>query len=152
MSFLAKLTLGASEYNILSVEYDISQPIDHHHRPNGKPEGGLIHLVVESNNKTELVEWMLSPNMKKNGSIIFSRRDVSSAMKTIEFKDSFCIFYKETFHASDNNPMKMHLTLSARVLAINNKLLINTWPGMSSDTGESEAPAYSSDDILSGEY
>src|SRR5687768_16547317 len=130
MSFLAKLVLGSGEYNILTVDYDISQVIDHNHRPNGLPKGGLIEVMVESSNNNELLEWMIRPDMIKNGKLVFYRRDANSPMKTVNFNDAFCIYPKEIFTADGQNPMVTRMTISAREIKINNVTLSNPWAGM----------------------
>ena len=139
MSFLAKLVIGSTEYNILTVDYDISQVVDHNHRPNGAPKGGLIQVMIESANNNELLEWMIKPDMIKNGKIVFYRRDANSPMKTVNFKDAFCIYLKEIFTAGGVNPMVTRLTLSARELKINNNVINNPWAGMQSSSQSSES-------------
>ena len=132
MSFLAKLNLGASDYNILTVDYELVQQMDHNNRPNGAPRGGLVNLRIEANNSNEILEWMVRPNMLKNGNIVFYRRDANSPMKKLEFKDAFCVYLKEQFLADGATPMITTLTLSARELKISNITITNPWPGMKS--------------------
>ncbi len=145
MSFLAKMLIGSTEYNVLNLDYDISQRVDQQNRPNAGPKGGIINLVIESNSKNEIIEWAVSPSMVKNGSITFYRRDANSSMKTVAFKDAFCINYKEVFNAEDNSPLKTELTLSARELTINsNFTLTNPWPGSSSGGSDSGSKSSSS--------
>ena len=140
MSFLAKLVLGSTEYNILTVEYDFTQMTDVNNRPNGLPKGGLIQIMIESSNNHEIFEWMIKPNMLKSGSIVFYRRDANSPMKTVTFSDAFCVYLKEMFNAEGKVPMLTRLTLSAREIKINNKLSIaNPWPGMKSSAGSDGA-------------
>lgn len=134
MSFLAKLVLGSSEFNVLSADYEISQPTDSQNRPNGKPKGGIINLTLEASNKNDLAEWMLSPTMKKAGQLTFYRRDANSAMKTISFSDAFCVNYKEVFVANGEDPMKTLIRISAGELKINNATVAvtNPWSSMAS--------------------
>jgi hypothetical protein len=141
MSFLAKLVLGSAEFNVLSADYEISQPTDSQNRPNGKPKGGIINLTVEASNKNDLAEWMLSPTMKKAGQLTFYRRDANSSMKTISFSDAFCVNYKEVFVANGDDPMKTLIRISAGELKINNSTVAvtNPWSSMASriqDVGE----------------
>lgn len=133
MSFLAKLVLGSSEFNILTVDYEMTQKVDESNRPNGKPRAGIINLVVETSKNIDLLEWMIKPTMLKSGTIVFFRRDANSPMRTISFIDAFCINLKEMFDAEGKMPMTTRLTLSARELKVSQKLSIsNPWPGMKS--------------------
>ena len=50
MSFLAKLVLDSNEYNVVTVDYEISQPIGRRNMPNDEPHLGLINITVESSN------------------------------------------------------------------------------------------------------
>lgn len=144
MSFLAKLELGSTEFNVLNVEYDITQVMDQNNRPNGVPRGGLIHLVVETGNNNDLIEWMIQKDMMKNGKIVFYRRDANSQMKTVSFKDAFCVRLKEVFIADGQNPMVTKLTLSAREMTINKSTITNAWPGMNSASSSSSESSSSS--------
>lgn len=133
MSFLAKLEMGSKEYNILTVEYDLQQPMDQNHRPNGATKGGLIQIMIETGTSdAELLEWAFKNELKKDGKIVFYRRDANSQMKTIKFKDAFCVYFKEIFTADGKNPMVTRMTISARELTVSNMSIKNTWAGMAS--------------------
>ena len=60
-------------------------------------------------------------------------------MKTVNFKDAFCIYLKEIFTADGKNPMVTRMTLSARELKINNNTINNPWAGMQSSQGSEAA-------------
>lgn len=140
MSFLAKLVLGSTEFNVLTADYEITQSTDAQNRPNGKPKGGIINLTLEASAKNDLAEWMMSPTMKKSGRLTFYRRDANSSMKTVTFSDGFCIHYHESFDANNKDPMKTTIRISAGELKINNNcVLTNPWSSMSalaSDIGD----------------
>jgi hypothetical protein len=137
MSFLAKLEIGSTEYNVLNVDYEISQPIDHQNKPSGKPKGGIINLTIESNQKNDIIEWMVSPTMKKSGKVTFYRRDANSSMRTLSFNDGFCVNYKEIFDASGSNPMKLQIKVSAGEMKINNaNSLVHPWSSASAAAAE----------------
>jgi hypothetical protein len=129
MSFLSKLVLDSNEYNILTVEYEVSQPIGRRNMPTDEPHLGLIQLTVESSNKSELFAWAMAPRTTKNGSIVFYRRDAQSSMKTLNFSDTFCIQYKEIFEADGAVPMKVKLTLAPRVIECQGVTREESWPG-----------------------
>ena len=139
MSFLAKLEMDSKEYNILTVEYDITQMMDLHNRPNGSPKGGLIQLTIETGSDNLLLEWALKHSMIKDGKIIFYRRDANSKMKSVEFKDAFCVYLKEIFTADGKNPMVTRLTISARELKISNQSIKNAWAGMGAASNENSS-------------
>ena len=149
MSFLAKLELGDKEYNILSADYDISQPIDHYGRPHGKAKGGLVQLTIESSTDNQLVEWASKHSLMKDGKLIFYRRDANSQMKTVKFKDAFCIYLKEIFTADGANPMVTRLTISARELTIASITIANPWAGSTSNAKDDDATNHGGSNISS---
>ena len=144
MSFLAKLEMDGKEYNILTAEYDVSQMMDHNHRPNGIPKGGLIQLTLESSSDNYLLEWAFKHDLVKDGKVIFYRRNANSQMKTVKFKDAFCVYLKEIFTADGKNPMVTRLTISARELTVSKHSIKNAWAGMNSNSSDS-----SDDEIMS---
>jgi hypothetical protein len=129
MSFLSKLVLDSNEYNIIAVDYEVSQPIGRRNMPIDEPHLGLINVTVESSNKSELFAWAMSPRTTKNGSIVFYRRDAQSSMKTLNFTDTFCISYKEIFEADGSVPMKVVLVLAPRVIECQGVTREEFWPG-----------------------
>ncbi len=129
MSFLAKLVLDSNEYNVLNLDYEVSQPIGRRNMPSDEPHLGLIQLTVESSNKSELFAWAMAPRSTKNGSIVFYRRDTKSSMKTLNFSDTFCVQFKEIFEAEGTVPMKIKLTLAPRVIECQGISREEEWPG-----------------------
>lgn len=131
MSFLAKLSLGSTEYNVLNADYEISMPVDANSRPNGNATAGTLNLTLESNNKNDIVEWT-SNRQKKNGQITFYRRDSQSSLKTVSFSDGYCISMHESFDANSADPMRVRIKISAGEIKINNAATLKKpWSAMS---------------------
>ena len=112
MSFLAKLTIDGKTYNILHYSYHPRQPTDHSGKPTGKPIGGFLSLTLESDRETTFYGWMLSPDMVKEGTITFYKRDAMSKQGEIEFGTAYCVAYTEDFSSTGNTPMVQHIQLS----------------------------------------
>ncbi len=144
MSFQARLVLGNNEYNVLDCEFDISQPTGRHNLPNHHTEVGLISLVVESSSRNELWEWGMSNAMKKSGSIVFYRRDAVSSLKTLEFQHAFCIRYKEIFNSQGSIPMRIYLTLSPFLIAMQGLEITQPWAGFTATATSSDSSTTSS--------
>jgi hypothetical protein len=156
MSFSAVLNLGGDLKNVtvLQATYEFSQPIDMYQRPKSRVEGGIITLEVESDNKTVLASWMLSNTMQKSGEIIFSKRDSGASLKTITFKDAYCVYYKESFNSDSDKPMTIQLKLSAKEIIVNSVSLLNNWPetqdsGSTGTTNAAATPSTSSTSSIS---
>ncbi len=128
MSFTAKLQLDSEEMNVLHCGYRFMQVTDRTGLPTGTPTGGKIDLLVESTGTTDLFEWMVNPTQVKSGVITFFRIDMFSKLKTLEFKDAFCVDFYETFDHTGERPMQVHLTLSAHGLKLNDIEFYNDWP------------------------
>src|ERR1700759_2236588 len=108
MSFSAKLQLNGSDddYNVLKMNYHIDQAFTPRHRPNGSPTNSVLDITIETSRNSNITEWMLSPTSAKTGKIIFYRRDVGAAMKTIDFEEAYCVHLEETFDATNDSPMQ----------------------------------------------
>jgi len=136
MSFFSKMILGSKEFKVLHATYKFTQAIDQQNRPNGKPKGSTIDVTIESSTDNEITEWMVSDKMKKDGKIIFYKRDSESAMKTIAFKDAFCVEMEETFDADNKDPMKLRIKLSAGNISVNSKYsLTHPWSSVAASLG-----------------
>ncbi|WP_340199089.1 type VI secretion system tube protein TssD [Ascidiimonas sp. W6] len=128
MSFLAKLSLDGEEFNILECSFGIDQNADESGRPSAKPKGGQIELLVESTVKIDFFEWASSRSATKSGEIIFFRRDNISSLKKLEFKEAYCLKYREVFNAVDSQPLRILLVLSAKELVMRGTTFSNNWP------------------------
>jgi hypothetical protein len=128
MSFLAKLIIDENSMNVLDCSFGFEQGADHTGRPSQHPRGGKINVLIETNKKTDFFEWITSPNSKKNGEILFYKRDNLSGLKNIKFTDAFCLNYQESFNANDGDPLKTRLLISAKEISVNNTEYKNLWP------------------------
>jgi hypothetical protein len=128
MSFIAKFHLEGEEMNVLHCGFRFTQMTDATGKPTAIPQGGSISLLVEGTGSTDLFDWMINPTHKKNGDIIFYRRDTMSKLKTLEFTDAHCVDYYETFDHVGENPLQIQLTLSAREIKLNDSEFKNNWP------------------------
>ena len=137
MSFQAKLKLDDLEFNVLSVEYAFNQPVDAHNRPNGRVRGGIIDVTLESGANYALIQWAASATMVRSGKIEFYRRDSTSILKTVEFKDAFCIYLKEIFVSEGPHPMVTKVTITAHEIIIDSSSILNTWAGLNAESTES---------------
>ena len=137
MSFSAILHLGNEKnpsfdspgtINILDCDYGFTQKIDSAAKPTEKAKGGLISLVIEATKNEELVDWMIDSDMVKDGSIIFRGRETEAAMRTIKFKNAYCVQFHEKFSSEGVIPMVTFLTISCGEITVNNVPYTNNWP------------------------
>ncbi|TDH18493.1 hypothetical protein EXU57_23130 [Segetibacter sp. 3557_3] len=128
MSFIAQLVLEEEEMNVLHCTYGFNQDIDATGKPTAIPLGGSVNLVLESNGKTDLFDWMISPTQTKKGIITFYRSDNMIKLKTLEFTDAYCVSYRETFGHKGEEPMQVNIQISARKLKLNDSAFEKNWP------------------------
>ncbi|NSL87950.1 type VI secretion system tube protein TssD [Chitinophaga solisilvae] len=127
MSFKAELIIGGKSANVLECNYGFSQHTDASGKPSTMPRGGTISLILESARDTDLVQWMISPEEKRDGSIVFKRRDHDSSLRTVEFSGGICIQFHESYHHSGSSPMVTHIVISARELKIGSVAYQRKW-------------------------
>ena len=128
MSFKSKLFIDGNEYTVLHCHYRIQQNLDATNKPSGVPRGGLINLVIEADDKTDMYDWMITPDSRKTGYIIFYKRDMDDGkMRKIDFTDAYCVDYSEDFDAINDEAMIITFTLSANSLSLNSVPLENKW-------------------------
>jgi len=127
MSFKAKLKVAGKERNILSVDFGMLQETDPTGRPSSVTRGGKIHIVVEGTGETDLFEWMTNPFERKDGSIVFYKRDSDATLKELKFKEAYIVKYREDFDSTGDTPLKEVFTLSAREIEMGNAIHTNEW-------------------------
>ena len=128
MSFTSKFkTSSGKERNILSVEYAMLQETDPTGRPSSVTRGGKIHLTVEGTGETDLFEWMTNSFERKDGSIVFKKRDSDAMLKELKFKEAYIVKYTENFDSTGENPLTESFVLSAKEIELGNAMHINEW-------------------------
>ncbi len=127
MSFQAILDVAGEKYNVLNVNYGLFQETDATGRPSTITRGGKIEVTVESTGKTNLFEWMTNSFERKNGSIVFYKRDSQSTLKELKFTEAYLVKHKEKFDSVGENPLTETFTISARELEMGTGKYINEW-------------------------
>lgn len=88
---------GFTDREVMMVTYSFNQATDTEGQMSGIPRGGRITIRVKAMNdgNPDLLKWMTSPNLGKNGSIVFNETKTGNQMKSIEFTDGYCVDFVE---------------------------------------------------------
>ena len=127
MSFKAILKVGGNEHNVLNCSYKLHQETDATGRPSSVTRGGKIKLKVESTSDTSLSDWMFNNFERRDGSIVFLKRDTEATSKELKFTEGYMVEYHEKFDASGDNPMDETFVISAQTIGIGNGEHVNEW-------------------------
>ncbi|MYY27264.1 type VI secretion system tube protein TssD [Elizabethkingia anophelis] len=127
MSFKAKLKVAGKEYNILKVSYGLFQETDATGRPSTVARGGKIDVVLEGTGATDLFEWMTNSFERKDGSIVFAKRDSDATLKELKFTEGYLVKHNEDFDSNGDNPLTEAFTISARKIEMGTGAYENEW-------------------------
>lgn len=127
MSFKAILKVAGKNYNVLNVNYGLFQETDATGRPSTITRGGKIDVTVESTGETDLFEWMTNSFERKDGSVVFYKRDNDATLKELKFNEAYLVKHKEKFDSTGDNPLTETFTISARELEMGTGKYINEW-------------------------
>lgn len=128
MSFKAKLNMNGKELTVLECYYSLSQDVDATGRPSSIARGGKITITIESTASTDFFEWMTNSFDRKEGSIIFYKRDNDQKLKELKFKEAYLIDYNEHFNSIGSQPLTETFTLSAKEIELGGGKHVNEWP------------------------
>ena len=127
MSFKAKFKVAGKEFTALNVTYGLFQETDATGRPSTVTRGGKIDVVVEGTNSTELFEWMTNSFERKDGSVVFYKRDSDATLKELKFTEGYFVKHKENFDSTGENPLTETFTISARKIEMGSGAYENEW-------------------------
>jgi len=128
MSFKATFKVDGEEYRVLNCRYSLHQEVDKTGRPSSTTRSGTVDLTIESTDDTSLFEWMCDSYMRKDGTIVFNKRDEDSKMKELEITEAYMVSYEEAFDDSGSGAMTESFSLSARGIKMGNGEHENEWP------------------------
>jgi len=123
------------ESEVVDLSYSFDQNVDNIGQPAGEVRGGIINVSLMSAKSEKRFGWMVASDVKKDGEIEFIDSQGQS-LKTLKFKDAYCVGYKEDFVAFDGKASgnvtikdgaKEHLTLSARTISVAGETHENSW-------------------------
>ena len=127
MSFKTTIEYAGKKRNVLSVEYAMLQETDKTGRPSSVSRGGKIFITVEGTGETDLFEWMTNSFERKDGSVVFKKRDSDATLKELKFKEAYIVKYTENFDSTGENPLTESFVLSAKEIELGNAMHINEW-------------------------
>jgi Hemolysin coregulated protein Hcp (TssD) len=127
MSFKAKLKVAGKELNVLSCNYDLRQETDPTGRPSSITRGGKITVTIEATGETTFFEWMCNNFERKDGSVVFIKRDTDATLKELNFKEAYLVDYKENFDSTGVMPVVETFTLSAKEISMGSGTHANEW-------------------------
>ncbi|WP_449399655.1 type VI secretion system tube protein TssD [Chryseobacterium wanjuense] len=127
MSFKAKLKVAGKEYNILNVNYGLFQETDATGRPSTVTRGGKIEVVIEGTGSTDLFEWMTNSFERKDGSVVFFKRDSDATLKELKFTEGYLVKHRENFDSTGESPLTESFTISARKIELGSGAYENEW-------------------------
>lgn len=128
MSFNAVLDIDGNEYRVLHCDYEFDQEVDATGRPSSTTRGGIIKVQIESTDDTSIFMWMCDSYMRKDGKIVYQKRDEDAKLKELEFKQAYLVGYKESFDHVGTGSMIETLTFSARSIKMGDGEHENEWP------------------------
>ena len=127
MSFKVKMKVGGKEVNVLSCTYALKQETDATGRPSSITRGGKITMTVESTGDTTFFEWMCNNFERKDGSVVYIKRDNNATLKELNFKEAYLVDYRETFESTNESPVSETFTLSAKEITMGTGTYANEW-------------------------
>lgn len=127
MSLAARLYIGGDNkgIKILACDFSFSQDVDTQGKVNSKVRAGLINITIPGTDDTEIIQWMLGRDDKKDCKISFSGFIDTGQHRSIEFRDAYLINYHESF--SETSDIIIHLTLSSRIIDIKGIVHESSW-------------------------
>lgn len=127
MSFKAQLDVAGKKVNVLDMNYGLKQETDATGRPSSITRGGQITITIESTGETNFFEWMCNNFERKDGTIVFTKRDSDATMKELKFKEGYLVQYRENFNSTGENPITETFTISAKEISMGNASHVNQW-------------------------
>jgi hypothetical protein len=130
MAYEMKFKFSGKEYNVLSTSFSFTRSVDQKGKPSSGVYGGTIHMTVESQDDTKILEVMLNKQTTpQTGSVTFKKGTTEGVFRELKFEDGYIVEYSENSNAYGNENMAINLTISARVISIGDAAKHeNAWP------------------------
>jgi len=128
MAFKAKLQLEDSAYDLLSCDYSFHRNVDLKGRPSSNVYGGVIRLLLESNDDTDIVAQLMNQFKPVMGSVTFYKGIDAATMKELSWENGYIMRYNEIFETGSKEPMKIYFEISAEKIMMGSEKIDHKWP------------------------
>lgn len=89
---------GYKTREVVNYEYTFEQSVGPDGIPAGIPQGGQITITVRAaDDNHDLFDWMTEKTLKKDGKIVISDQTSGKVVKTIMFRNAYCVDYNENW-------------------------------------------------------
>ena len=112
MASKAVLEIEGKKYNVLEFNYKLHQESGKNGYPCGNVSGGHITLVLESDKDISAFDWAKSADVQKEGIIKFYNQDGMSLFKKLNFREAYCLHFKEEFNSNGKTAMRHTIEIS----------------------------------------
>jgi hypothetical protein len=127
MSLAARLYIEGDTkgIKILAFDFSFAQDVDNRGMVDSDIRAGLIHITIQGTAETEILQWMLGRDTRKDCTISFSGYVDTGQHRTIKLIDAVLVSYYENY--SDPSDIVVNLTISSRVIDIKGVKHENIW-------------------------
>jgi hypothetical protein len=120
--FIDKDTIGIK---ILACDFNFNQDVDNRGMVDSDIRAGLVHITIPGTAETDILQWMLGRDTRKDCTISFSGYVDSGQYRTIKLLDAVLVSYHENY--SDPSDIVVNLTISPRIIDIKGVKHENIW-------------------------
>jgi Hemolysin coregulated protein Hcp (TssD) len=130
MAYEMKFKFNGKDYNVLNSSYAFSRSVDAKGRPSSGVYGGELHLTIETQEDTQILEVMLNKQTTaQKGEVEWSKGTNSGSFRKLTFEDGFITQYSENSSSQGADNMSINITISARIIKVGDSAkLENNWP------------------------
>ena len=145
MNFKVELELEGKRYLVLDISYQGDTDLSRDHKPEGKITSGIYDIQVLSDGEDVWHEWAQNPTTQKAAKLHFTSSETEESAYILELYDVHCLGLAESFSMTNDQPMTLHLHLSAGVVRDEGFLFTQPWHTTSFEpiADEAAAPASS---------
>lgn len=119
MSIITELHIDGKRFKVISYQWSFNQPIDTTGRPVAKPQGGIMHLLIETEKDEPFTEWTVNATMMKNAKLIQRSVNLDGKSRIIDLIDVHCIKCEDLFSSTGSKNLNTALTLSPAQIVVN---------------------------------
>ncbi|PZF72735.1 type VI secretion system tube protein TssD [Taibaiella soli] len=119
-SFKSELVIDGTVYPIRHCSFNYLQNTRIDGVPKTKVRGGTINITLQNPAPKEMIQWIMNPTDKKEGSIRFYEVNVmAGSHQVLEFGDAYCIQFGNSYTGENHNSGSLTscFTLNAQLLS-----------------------------------
>lgn len=128
MSIVTEFHVDEKRFRVITYDWSFNQTVDANGRPVAASQGGIMRILVETEQNEPFTEWAVNPTMMKSAKLKQRSVNLDGKSRIIDLVDVYCLEATDNYSSTGTKNLSTSLVLSpAQILVDGVKKMEKHW-------------------------